>query len=1678
MAYEKKTWVVTEPIKRMDMQRIENGIADLDIGQDEIREEVDKKLGAIDSTLSGTSLIVPSDFEEENSNLLMKLGAAAPITTDSAANKIATAIITINETDYAAGDLGTLTGSTGVARGYWDIKNGKVYENTHRYALNVSSFNRDVLTRGQQVPISEEDNIPTENDLKYIDIVFTSSLKFFSDTSEIANIEFANQYTIATTPANKVIMVNNDRSSIRVYDNDFGSTYGDVKTQFTASNLILYFNYEEPQEYTLSSGPVIPTLQPGNTLEVTGSYKTIELSYFSTNTNKYINDKIIYSSAFSSLNEAVTEAATEQKTLIVNSNFEVTSPITINTPIVIEGVNGATIAAKSRFTGGIFNITSGASECTFKNLIFSCSYPEITPFAAADKSTRYNNAICVNAACNLTVTNCKFYDLYNVYISGSTSLGNIEISNNTFDASNGANPYYASFISLKEYNGEDNIICIQDNIFIGQPVAANNAEGFETADNNAGGIILSNLHPFSLDICFNTFRYVGRRGGSDKAHRLCVIDCYYNVDNIKIYDNNFNSCVWNPIRLHGGQNLIIRNNEFSIIEDNVTYEYAILVSCDKGTAQADVPIPVENITIQDNIIKTSDCRPQKIIWLAASATTVGDTSARIDNIKIVGNIIKGSAQYSGAFISYDSSVRNCLIEGNEFEDMVAASAFGISRIIYGGSFTADTQSYTTTSLKISNNIIRCATNCIYLYGDEEVEICGNTFENWKDNAQHPENNVAIRSGDGNISYRFDNVYDNEFLGVNNSLLYEKYKFNNRFSSKEGTKLGLSAQILSSNTIEDSTPYISRSFVDIGAGAVGGYEEDSILGYTLNWHQYSGISGYTFLNVSLDNENSLDNHIILSVTNISSGATVWYAYTKVAPIINHIYLYGGTVTNETEGMDSRAYFGFMKGSGSMSSLITTNDDPNKKTITGTRIFKITESSNFVLRFGSTRPNLNDTASFDNIQIFDLTQLFGQTLAEQLLAMENNTLGSGVALFKQFFSNEYYNYSLKTLIPTQIKAHKFTKTTTGENNIYLFNPIASLNGMIEVDGNNNWVPSSLNDEYKSDGTIIKRWGVLDFSTVNDSDWIQDGSVPSFYLRNTSTYAPNIKYVGLILPFSKYTPVQIAGNAGNFYNNSPDFAMGITNSQATPILRVKDTTHESNITSFITYIKSTKIIYELETPITEQGEYQNPQLIDGFDTEEYVFENSVLLPVFHNSTYHLNCRSEAETLANTSSINNWHGATYEEKLRDFLMNATSGNKLDLRGQKITITERFIKTNPTDLYDTVISNGVFEIPESIGGWLYIRADGNYRVPIFNNCVFTGGGAIFVNRSFNFKAIGCSFYDVQIIGPGVEAEGIDTTDSFVQACSLVGCNIMNKTKYFIECNNAQHLTISDCAFEAGNYGVFKGIGREVNGTLRSSLVHCTLNNCIFEGIQKTSSEENYRKVFETSGIDNLDINGCYFEANDFIIYDTPNGDTTNTFYVKINGGYIQTCGEAISDETNAPTYAIYTTSTDRRLIVNNVDYKNGGINTHYLTNVENKLNQIVTGSNSYWSLYGTPSETIKNTWNHLFDTQNSTYSFYLLPDDLVARPAAFYVTKVVPGANNTFDSEVSLLTLTKGLNNAYVVNEVRLNNVELPDQITWTAAIENSLLKITGTFGGSSGSVGISIINIGSAMSGIIEER
>ena len=144
----------------------------------------------------------------------------------------------------------------------------------------------------------------------------------------------------------------------------------------------------------------------------------------------------------------------------------------------------------------------------------------------------------------------------------------------------------------------------------------------------------------------------------------------------------------------------------------------------------------------------------------------------------------------------------------------------------------------------------------------------------------------------------------------------------------------------------------------------------------------------------------------------------------------------------------------------------------------------------------------------------------------------------------------------------------------------------------------------DEYTADGTVTRKYGIVDLGTLN---WSYDSSTPRFLVALSGVKPPssNNNLGNIITP--KYTTTAL--NV---------LAYGTIAVSTGGYLSVMDSAY-TDAASFKTAMSGVYLVYELATPTTETADsFASPQIVSPLGTEEYVDERDVPVPVGHRTSY----------------------------------------------------------------------------------------------------------------------------------------------------------------------------------------------------------------------------------------------------------------------------------------------------------------------------------------------------------------------------------------------------------------------------------------------------------------------------
>lgn len=496
-----------------------------------------------------------------------------------------------------------------------------------------------------------------------------------------------------------------------------------------------------------------------------------------------------------------------------------------------------------------------------------------------------------------------------------------------------------------------------------------------------------------------------------------------------------------------------------------------------------------------------------------------------------------------------------------------------------------------------------------------------------------------------------------FLDLN-GLSHFLDKLKTIFARNDGSyasmTVGNAEQLASTVGIEDSVPYNFRAAG--GSADIGNRETDKIVGGTIAWNQLAALDvakwDLSRASISFDGPKT-----ILAPISSSSNA-VKRASVPVSP--NHkIMLLGKYLADESN---------FGVSYGLYRDTASNNYDTRKiasysagvDVILDT-IFNGTNTSLYFSVAFATAAGTSNVVTIKNLQIIDLTQMFGSTIADYIYSLETGTAGAGVAWFKKLFPKPYYAYDAGSLQSVNTSAHKMVgfnayNNTTGKAKLVggmqyqitgtysalsystgetltpdadgYFTP--TENGELTITGGNatdtcvhlvwdgekdgQFEPYEVNS-YALDSSLTLR-GISKLDSDNklyyDGDTYEaDGTVTRKYGivdLGTLTYTKNSGAWRATISDRKY-----AGSGGGYidsiivgyaydYNLGSDMTYAFSTSN-NGYVRFRNDTY-TTADAFKTAMSGHYLIYALATPATETADpYQQTQIVDDFGTEEYV-------------------------------------------------------------------------------------------------------------------------------------------------------------------------------------------------------------------------------------------------------------------------------------------------------------------------------------------------------------------------------------------------------------------------------------------------------------------------------------------
>lgn len=236
------------------------------------------------------------------------------------------------------------------------------------------------------------------------------------------------------------------------------------------------------------------------------------------------------------------------------------------------------------------------------------------------------------------------------------------------------------------------------------------------------------------------------------------------------------------------------------------------------------------------------------------------------------------------------------------------------------------------------------------------------------------------------------------------------KISNDYAQKNGSYdefiAGSTKQILSTVKINDQVPYTFRTAGD--SADIGDRLDDTIVGGTIVWNQLVQNGDFSY---------GKDNWFTTSATcTVSDGIATVISSSGAGGLVQNISVTTGhkylVCTNVSLG-----------DVGFIASVRFNQQDINIPRQEGWQPIRSIiigdETKNNSIYFMI--PNTGNTIYVEKTNVFDLTLMFGTTIANYIYSLEQSTAGAGVAWFKNYFPKDYYAYNAKEMLSVNVSSH---------------------------------------------------------------------------------------------------------------------------------------------------------------------------------------------------------------------------------------------------------------------------------------------------------------------------------------------------------------------------------------------------------------------------------------------------------------------------------------------------------------------------------------------------------------------------------------------------------------------------------------------------------------------------------
>lgn len=226
--------------------------------------------------------------------------------------------------------------------------------------------------------------------------------------------------------------------------------------------------------------------------------------------------------------------------------------------------------------------------------------------------------------------------------------------------------------------------------------------------------------------------------------------------------------------------------------------------------------------------------------------------------------------------------------------------------------------------------------------------------------------------------------------------------------------------------------------------------------------------------------------------------------------------------------------------------------------------------------------------------------------------------------------------------------------------------TLRGIPKLDANNHIYYDG--DTYEADGTVTRRYGVVDLGTLS---WSYNSTYTVFIGAGLNLQSTSNAKHGIC---SKYPEFNVWITDPSWASADKFISLGANDNY----IRIKDTAY-TDANTFAAAMSGVMLVYELATPTTEQvASYPEVQTVNDFGTERFIDTRAVAIPVGHSTKYMSNLRDKLQHLPDLADSD----GLYMVKQANGQMTLTSSPLPAAPSQNGTYVLKCIVSNGTPTY------------------------------------------------------------------------------------------------------------------------------------------------------------------------------------------------------------------------------------------------------------------------------------------------------------------------------------------------------------------------------------------------------------